>query len=311
MAPAREEHERLAVVSEDARHADVIPAKYVYVSPTNTLDGYQLCANRPSVHARNGAVRHRLNTCASCIATRDVHLRQHLCLLIARRAMGGGSQRLRQRRRVERLERGHPHRQILANLRRPHPCARDGGHVQEYHCRGDNGALTRLQTVDPGMMLMLVQKMAEEHVEVVQWTEFQEVNRGGILGSTRNGARKMARSGREPGWWCSPRTTAAEEGWRARRIIRAPGFQDVVDEAQEDGESDGGQRAVVLHRPLLRLPPTSRCTWSDEEHRRGGETAASGTLTSPAGFLLVDVVSEHAALEREPLHHPTGRFVAA
>mmetsp|Transcript_38107 Transcript_38107/g.94704 ORF Transcript_38107/g.94704 Transcript_38107/m.94704 type:complete len:273 (-) Transcript_38107:883-1701(-) len=45
----------------------VIPAKYVNVSPTNTLDGYQLCAIRPSVHARNGAARHKLKRCASCI----------------------------------------------------------------------------------------------------------------------------------------------------------------------------------------------------------------------------------------------------
>ena len=99
--------------------------------------------------------------------------------------MGDGSQRLRQRERAfRRLERGHPHRQILANLRRPHPCARDGGHVQEYHCGGDNGALTRLQTVDPGMDVDAVgaEDGEEEHVEVVQWTEFQEVNRGGIFG---------------------------------------------------------------------------------------------------------------------------------
>ena len=57
-------------------------------------------------------------------------------------------------------------------------------------------------------------------------------------------------------------------------------------------------------------PPTSRCTHcstvSDARNTAAGaRPAASGTLTSPRGrSSLVDVVSEHAALEREPLHHP-------
>ena len=44
-----------------------MPAKYVNVSPTNTLLGYQLCAISASVTARKGAERQSEKICASCI----------------------------------------------------------------------------------------------------------------------------------------------------------------------------------------------------------------------------------------------------
>ena len=41
--------------------AKVIPAKYVYESPTNTALGYQFCFNKPTVAAKNGAINNNEN----------------------------------------------------------------------------------------------------------------------------------------------------------------------------------------------------------------------------------------------------------
>mgnify|MGYP000179817251 CR=1 FL=1 len=43
--------------------AKVIPAKYVYESPTNTALGYQFCSNKLTVAAKKGAINNNENTC--------------------------------------------------------------------------------------------------------------------------------------------------------------------------------------------------------------------------------------------------------